>query len=38
MQNNNFACGFVWAWNLVCDIKGGTWTEVIWEKSVEENI
>jgi hypothetical protein len=24
IQNNNFACGSVWVWNLVSDIKGGT--------------
>jgi hypothetical protein len=23
-QNYNFACGSVWVWNLVSDIKGGT--------------
>jgi hypothetical protein len=24
IQNYNFACGFIWVWNLVSDIKGGT--------------
>jgi hypothetical protein len=24
LQNYNFACGSVWVWNLVSDIKGGT--------------
>jgi hypothetical protein len=24
---NEFACGSVWLWNLVSDIKGGTQTE-----------
>jgi hypothetical protein len=24
IQNYNFACGSVWVWNLVSDIKGGT--------------
>jgi hypothetical protein len=25
-------------WNLVCDIKGGTYTEGVWEQGIEENI
>jgi hypothetical protein len=24
IEGNNFACGFVWVWNMVSDIKGGT--------------
>jgi hypothetical protein len=27
MQDHNLACGSVWVWNLVSDIKGGTQTE-----------
>jgi hypothetical protein len=23
IQHYNFACGFVWVWNLVSNIKGG---------------
>jgi hypothetical protein len=34
----NITCGFVWAWNLVCDIKRGTQTEGVWEQGVEEII
>jgi hypothetical protein len=30
-QNYNFACSFVWVWNLVADIEGGTWAEGVWE-------
>jgi hypothetical protein len=26
-QNYNFACGSVWVWNLVSDMKGGAQTE-----------
>jgi hypothetical protein len=33
-----FACGSVWVWNLVSDIKGGTQTEVVWEQGAEEDI
>jgi hypothetical protein len=25
-------------WNLISDIKGGTWTEVVWEQGAEEDI
>jgi hypothetical protein len=25
-------------WNLVFDIKGGTWTEGVWQQGAEENI
>jgi hypothetical protein len=38
ITNYNFACGSVWVWNLVSDIKGGTWTEGVWEQGAEENI
>jgi hypothetical protein len=38
MQNYNFACGSVWAWNLVSNIEGGTYTEGVWEQGAEENI
>jgi hypothetical protein len=38
MQDYNFACGSVWVWNLVSDIKGRTQTEGVWEHSAEENI
>jgi hypothetical protein len=34
----SFACGSVWVWNLVSDIKGGTQTVRVWEQDVEENI
>jgi hypothetical protein len=30
--------GFVWVWNLVSDIKGGTQTKGAWEEGAEENI
>jgi hypothetical protein len=33
-----FACGFVWLWNLVSDIKGGTQTGRVWEQGAEEDI
>jgi hypothetical protein len=29
--NYNFARGFVWVWNLVADIEGGTQAEGVWE-------
>jgi hypothetical protein len=38
MQVYNFACGCIWVWNLVSDIKGGTQTEGVWEQGTEENI
>ena len=38
IQNYNFACCFVWVWNLVADIEGGKETEGVWEYGVEENI
>jgi len=31
IQTCNFACCFVWVWNLVCHIKGGTQAEGVWE-------
>ena len=34
----NFACCFVWVWNLVIDIAGGKETEGDWEHGVQENI
>jgi hypothetical protein len=38
MQDYNFACDSVGAWNLVSDIKGGTWREGVWEQGAEEYI
>jgi len=38
IQNYNFACCFVWVWNLVVDIAGGKEAEGGWEYGVEENI
>ena len=29
---NNFACCFVWVWNLVADIEGGKEAEGVWEQ------
>ena len=37
-QNRNFACCFVWVWNLVVRIEGGTLAEGLWEQGAEENI
>ena len=37
-HNYNFACCFVWVWNLVADIAGGKAAEGVWEHGVEENI
>jgi len=34
----DFACCFVWVWNLVVDIAGGKEAEGVWEHGVEENI
>jgi len=31
IQNYNFARSFVWMWNLVADIEGGTQAEGVWE-------
>ena len=36
-QNYNFACRFVWVWNLVADTEGGTKAEGVWELVIEEN-
>jgi hypothetical protein len=38
MQDSNFACGSVWLWNLVSDIKVGVQTEDVWEQGAEEDI
>ena len=38
IQNNNFACCFVWVWNLVAHIEGGTQAEGVGEQGAEENI
>jgi hypothetical protein len=38
MENYNFPYIFMWVWNLVSDIKGGTQTEGVWEQGAEENI
>jgi hypothetical protein len=37
-QYHNFACIFVWVWNLLPNIKGKKQTEVVWEQGAEENI
>ena len=34
----NFACCFLWVWNLVVDTAGGKEAEGVWEQGVEENI
>ena len=34
----NFACCFVWVWNLVADIEGGKEAGGVWEHDDEENI
>ena len=38
LQAYNFACCFVWVWNLVVDIAGRKEAEGVWEHGVEENI
>ena len=38
IKNYNFACRFVWVWDLVADIEGGTEAEGVCEYGVEENI
>jgi hypothetical protein len=38
VQNYNFACGSVWVWNLVSDIKGATQTGGALEQGAEEDI
>jgi hypothetical protein len=37
-KNYNFISGFICVWNLVSDIKGGKWTEDVWEQGSEKNI
>ena len=37
-SKNKIARGFVWVWNLVADIEGGTQAEGVWEYGVEESI
>ena len=34
----NFACCFVWVWNLVPDIEEGKEAEGVWENGVEGNV
>ena len=34
----NFACCFLWVWNLVADIARGKEAEGVWEHGVQENI
>jgi hypothetical protein len=31
IKNSNFACCFVWVWNLVAHIEGRTYVEGVWE-------
>jgi hypothetical protein len=31
LLNYNFPRGFVWVWNMVADIDGGTQAEGVWE-------
>ena len=38
IENHNFACWFVWVWNLVANTEGGTQAEGVWEQGAEENI
>ena len=38
IQTCNFACCFVWVWNLVCHIKGGTQAEGVWEYGAQDSI
>jgi hypothetical protein len=38
IQDDNFARGSVWVWNLASDIKGGTKTQSVWEQGAEEDI
>jgi hypothetical protein len=38
LNSCNFACSFVWVWNWVSDIDGGTYTKGVWEQTAEENI
>jgi hypothetical protein len=38
MKNYNFACSFVWVWNLASDIMGRMKTEGVWDQGAEDNI
>ena len=38
VQKYNLACCFVWVWNLVAYIEGGTWTEGFREQGAERDI
>jgi hypothetical protein len=38
IREYKLACGFIWASNLISDIKGGTYTEGTQEQGAEENI
>ena len=37
-RHYNFACCYVWVWNMVVDIAGGKKAEGVWEHGFEENI
>jgi hypothetical protein len=32
----NFVCCFIWVWNLVAAVEGGTYAEGLWEWDVEQ--
>jgi hypothetical protein len=34
--NYNVACGSIWVWNLVSNIKGGTQTESVWGEYLDQ--
>jgi hypothetical protein len=34
----DFPCSFTWAWNWVCQSKGKTYPEGVWERGTEGNI
>jgi hypothetical protein len=34
----NFACSFIWVWNLISDIIGGTRTDSVWGWGAKENM
>jgi hypothetical protein len=36
-MKRNFACGYVWMWNLVSDMKGRIQTESVWGQGAGEN-
>jgi len=38
MQNYDFACCFVWVWNVVCDTKQKLYFEGVWGQLAEEKI